>query len=182
MKWILGCALLLTGLLTTACRHEEEDHVIWDFLNYSVAFSVTDAATGADLLDPRAAGNLVNDPIRVRYGEQEFGLQSIPTNDFYTAATRSNAPRPLGLRLTRLLRGYEGPYPIPGPWILTFGEFSPEQGWRGESFTIEWGDGIVNEVTFDCYVVWESPQEPKVVRHIWFDGVEQESWLLELTR
>ena len=184
MKHVWAFCLLLAGLLASGCGEGWGegwgDDRIWDFLNYSVAFSVTDAATGADLLDPESADHILDQPITVHYGNAEYTLLKYSEEE--RPETRYNMPRPLGLRLTRQLLGHEGPVPVPGPWILTFGEFSPERGYRGEEFTIDWGDGTTTEVTFDCYIVWKGPQKPKVVRRIRFDGAEQESWLLELTR
>ncbi len=110
---------------------------IWDFVNYNVAIQVTDAL-GNDLLNSAVPGNLISRDIVVEYRGKPYtkGVE-----------TKANMPKWNGLR----------PYYVEqqDKYVLLFGEFGPNRNYKGETFTIDWGDGTKDTVKFDLYITWK---------------------------
>jgi hypothetical protein len=77
-----------------------------------------------------------------------------------------------GLRIGKYY-GYQGDSGTPA---LLFGEFrTSTDGFHGETFIIDWGDGTHSAVMFDLYVTWsrsknKGREEPTVHKKIWIDG------------
>lgn len=156
----------------------------WDFVNPSVCFFVSDAATGANLLDPGAAGSICGQPIAVVYNG---GRYEVTAEKNAGRMTRVVNVRPLALRLEEM-----GPLGNIEGYHLAFGEFSPTGDLRDQSFTIEWGDGNVTTVEFDLYTTWAYSKEkgrkvPTVHSPIRVDGVERgegyyDAWIVRIVR
>ena len=128
----LGLPLALFAL--TACEDEPEEFLIWDFTCYSMEMEVSDEA-GNDLLDPANADNILGDSIRVLYNGEIYSL------DTASITTRFNMPQPLALRYYQDYDTHK--------YRLAFGEFTPEDDFKNESFTLDWGDGTTDEISFD---------------------------------
>lgn len=156
--------------------------VIWDFVNPSVCFFVTDAATGENLLDPESEHTIAEHPITVSYRGEVYPVVRTDAPQVRSSLpTRANPARPLALRLENrdALGVVEG-------WHLSFGEFDPAAGWYGERFTIDWGDGRSNEVEFGLWLTWKS-SEPTSHSPLSLDGVPRgegyyDAWVIPLER
>lgn len=150
----LGLPLALFAL--TACEDEPEEFLIWDFTCYSMEMEVSDEA-GNDLLDPANADNILGDSIRVLYNGEIYSL------DTASITTRFNMPQPLALRYYQDYDTHK--------YRLAFGEFTPEDDFKNESFTLDWGDGTTDEISFDCYITWKD-QDPTVHKKLFLNGEE----------
>lgn len=156
----------------------------WDFVNPSVCFFVSDAATGANLLDPGAAGSICGRPIAVVYNGGRYVVAAEKSTG---RMTRVMDVRPPALQLEEM-----GPSGNIEGYHLAFGEFSPARDFRDQSFTIDWGDGSVTGVEFDLYTTWAYSKEksrrvPTVHSPIRVDGVERgedyyDAWIVEIVR
>lgn len=182
---VVSVILLCAVSLLSACKREEED-ITWDFVCYMVDFYVSEARTGANLLDAATEGNILNNDIYVEYNGNRYDMYKNSPGLYGYAETRYIMPAPLGLRL----RPYDFQWNFVskswerrGSWHLEFGEFSPANGYRGSEFTIYWGDGTSNTVRFDCYVEWKSRNNPVVYRQLWLDGASQKkNWTCTIIR
>jgi hypothetical protein len=170
MKKILFISSLL---LLAACNSNIniQDDRIWDFSNPDVVFFIRNAA-GENLLDPNVEGNILDNEITVEYDDQIYGLNG--------AGTRANKDVWYGLRVE--------PYSdvLDDTPVLKFGEFrtSTHSDFRGEAFTLNWGDGTSDEVKFDLYVTWKglgNKREPTVHKKIWLNGKLQSDDSLTVT-
>jgi hypothetical protein len=56
--------------------------------------------------------------------------------------------------------------------MLRFGEFGPNYDYKGETFTIHWGDGTSDEVKFDLYITWKKG-DPTIHDKIWLNGEQK---------
>lgn len=129
----LLCVPLALGALSGCSEEVEYEMPIYDFVNPSVCFFVSDAATGVNLLDPDEAGTILGRPIAVTYDGKRY---EVTTDARPVPMTRATMPRPLALRLEGAneydrIKGYH----------LAFGEFDPTDGLKGQSFVVDWGDG-----------------------------------------
>lgn len=134
---------------------KSDPDMIWDFVNYSVGIMVTDAS-GNDLLNDKTPGNLMNNLITIEYKGRKF------TNK--DPQTYANMPAPLAFRkmYVEQLKRYG----------ITFGEFSPERNYHGETFTIDWGDGKPKDTfKFDLYITWNR-NDPTVHRKLYHNGTD----------
>lgn len=173
----MGRLILLLSLAVMCAGCEKEDRFggfgIWDFANYEVIFTMVDPSTGADLLDEDNPSGLWLDGVAVVYGGKRYTLSGEET-----LHPSANMPQKLALRRTAAVR--EGARYN----ALSFGEFSSEDDYHGESFTVEWGDGTRTDVAFDCYITW-SDRQPTVHQRVWVDGREQNSdciWRVDIER
>lgn len=149
--------LFLFPLVFTACG---DDVIIRDFINTSILIQVEDAQ-GNDLLDPAYERNITNNEIKVLYHDKEY-LKDADVDKF-RPQTRFNMPRWYGLCS----------YEKDGEYYLAFGEFAPEDGYKKEYFTIDWGDGTKDEIGFDCYITWKK-KKPKVHDGLYLNGKKVE--------
>lgn len=159
---------------------KSEHPAIWDFVNPSVRFVVTDAETGENLLDPASENFIGEEAVAVSYKGERYGIVTEP----YAPVSRFNMPRPLALRLERDPY-YSSLEELQG-WHLSFGEFSPTDNYRDQRFTVEWEDGSTTEVEFDLYIVWHD-DEPDVKSLVRVDGVDHGSgydngWVVRISR
>ncbi|MCM1151316.1 MAG: hypothetical protein NC209_06770 [Alistipes sp.] len=184
MKRFFAACLTAACFLWVGCDEEPEDIWVWDFATFSVGFFVCDAETDADLLDPASEHNILGQPIAVVYAGTRYEV--VPDESSVAAATRFLMPKPLALRLVRSYTYHEeddgGLTKTYGPYCLDFGEWTPEDGWHGQEFTIEWGDGSSNTVRFDLYIEWKKKNDPAVLAPIWFDGERQDDWCITLRK
>ena len=181
--FLLGVPLAL-GALAGCSEEVEYEMPIYDFVNPSVCFFVSDAATGVNLLDPDEPDAILGRPIAVTYDGKCY---EVTTDARPVPMTRANLPRPLALRLEGAneydrVKGYH----------LAFGEFDPTDGLKGQSFVVDWGDGTSTKVEFDLYVVWKKNRkeriyEAEVHSPIRVDGVARgegyyDAWIIRITR
>ncbi len=175
MKNLFKIVLLtMVAIVAGACDKEDEERMIWDFINYTVDFAVEDATAGADLLDPASEGNILNQEIKVIYNGKEYSRYTEPDLEIISMTTRDSFVRPFALRWGK--REYTNSY-----WV-TFGEFDPTEELHQERFVIDWGDGTQNEIVLDCYITWKG-NDPTVHRALWVDGVAQgDDWRVFLKK
>ncbi|KAA6343252.1 hypothetical protein EZS27_009044 [termite gut metagenome] len=162
-KRLLGITAIMFFLIA-GCSYA--DDVIWDFLNYDVIFAVADNS-GNDLLNPETGGNILEKEITVEYQGKIFKRAE--------ADTRLNVPMPLGLRMYY--------YEPAQATVLSFGEFSPTKNYKGESFTINWGDGTKDIIKFDLYITWRR-HDPTVHKIIYLNNKQysNESFLIKIVK
>lgn len=185
MKRLLLLPLTIVLVLATSCDKEEtEEPAIWDFACYSARFFVLDSATGANLLDPDAGHNILDQPIAVVYKGVRYEVEEAQDIEVPMTDTRFYMPKPLALRWFSYIYQYIGGRweEVEGKYCLEFGEFTPEDDWHGEEFTIEWGDGTSNTVRFDLYIIWRHVNDPDVFTPLWLDGVPHDGWSITLRK
>jgi len=142
---LLACACLA---LAAGCKKKVVQK--WDYPNVNVTIFVENAA-GEDMLSATTDGNLFHNDIRVTYkGETVRCLK--PDHP----ETRASEPKlPVFAGLTYRLGSR--------PRYLTMGEFSIDtQDYRGEKFSIAWGDGTSTDFEFDLYHTDNGDDEPTV--------------------
>lgn len=141
-------------ILLGSCSDGPQKGMIWDFVNYDVSFEMTDA-DGNDLLDPANPANILGNPVTVTFQGKKYTAES---------DTRAIAPRSWALR--------HGMSEKSGRYTLNFGEFSPEASYKGEKFTIDWGNGNSDEVSLDLFITWKR-HNPTVHKALYLNGQKQ---------
>lgn len=171
-KLLLSCTVLLAS-----CSGEQNECREWDFVNPSVCFFVTDAATGENLLDPASENSICGLPVSVTFEGEKYEMVDASEQ----LGSRATYVRPLALRLERmdLLGNIKG-------WHLAFGDFSPTKGYRNRSFTVNWDDGSKTEVKFSLYINWKG-NNPYVKSPITVNGKDcasgyYDGWIVRITR
>ncbi len=146
--------LILFALFGAGCSAYDgpKEGMIWDFVNYNVDFIVVDKS-GNDLLNAETSGNILENDIVVTYKENEYRIDK--------SRLKAIMPKPLALRI-----GYSDFYQAT---VLSFGEFSPESSYKGETFTINWGDGSEDKIMFDLYITWKRG-DPTVHKHVFLNN------------
>ncbi len=153
-------ALCIVMMFAGCDKHQ--DDIIWDFVNWNVVL-IVDSPKG-NLLDPATEGNILDNDIIVEYNGKMYRMNG--------QQTRENPPVWEGLRIGEYY-GYQGDDGTPA---LLFGEFATTtNGFRNETFIIDWGDGTHSAVMFDLYITWawnerKDYNEPTVHKRIWIDG------------
>lgn len=150
------CLLLLACLaLGAGCRKKVARQ--WDYPNVDVCIYVENSA-GEDMLSATSRPTLfgVKGSMRVTYNG-ETSACVFPARP----GTRASEPKlPVFAGLTYRL--YE-----PGLKYLTFGEFSIDtRDYRGEKFTVDWGDGTRTDFEFDLWHTDNGDDEPTVHQSI----------------
>lgn len=158
MKHTYLFLLFIVAFLTnTSCDNNDPDpDIIWDFYNYSIEFNVGDS----DLLNDEAFLSKV----RVTYNGKDY-IYSKEESEHYLRATYCF---PLAVRCYNTSRDKNKPNNI-----LGFGEFRPDNNYKNQKFTIDWGNGRVDEVQFDIYITWKKG-DPTVHKKLILNGVETE--------
>lgn len=124
----------------------------WDFANYSIIFDIEDEK----LLNDDA--NLSK--IKVTYNGKEFLYSG---QDDYNYV-KYLPPLPLAIRCYNSEFDKEKPKNR-----LAFGEFSPTKNYKGEKFTIDWGNGRVDNIEFCLFITWKKG-DPTVHQNLVFNG------------
>ena len=146
----LACMVLLAG-----CDPEEPPQK-WDYLNVNIIINVVDEQ-GVNLLDERASGTnwILEQNMKIIYDGTTYSLKK---------TTRAENPV-LPVMNGFYLQGYYAEAK------LIFGEFSIDtKEYRGETFTIDWGDGTTSEVKFDLYTTSNGSEQPTYHYATWLDG------------
>ena len=169
------CALLV-AIGFAGCEDSDDDY-IYDFINPSVCFFVTDAETGANLCDPSVAGNVLEWNVTATTDDGET-FELIEDDPF----TRATLAEPLALRLTQ----YSTLGNVKG-WHVSFGEWDPTKDYRNKKFTIDWGDGTQTKVEFNLYVRKLKKGEVDIDSSIWVDGKDHGSgyydgWIINIKK
>lgn len=162
--------LAAVAVAGAACDNEEgaevqtkitpEECLVW--------FTVEDAETGEDLLDPATEWNILHQTITAVYQGREYPRLAVE-NTASGTPTRTAQPMRFGLHWGK----------ANGRYWLSFGDFYPRggEGYNQTHFVIDWGDGRENEIVLDCYI--DENQKPH--RALWVDGVAQgEDWTIRL--
>jgi hypothetical protein len=165
MKKILFVTLMLFVFPFAGCKFDDCSDMIWDFVNYNVDFQVTDEA-GNDLLNPETENNITGNDISVEYKGEVFKIKT---------ETKANMPLPLGLRMN-----YYGTVPV---YLLSFGEFAPDVGYKNETFIVDWGDGTRDQIKFDLEITWKKCK-PTIHKTIYLNDkiYSNESFLIKIIK
>lgn len=163
---VAAAAMMMTG-----CNAEVGEDTTWDFVNASVAFTLLDN-DDTDLLNPDTENKYDLSKVVVTYADKEYRYAQKTVDE---APTRTNMPRTLALRLEQVTYQQSDIY---GRFLLTFGEFSPESDYHDQTFTIDWGNGTTDRVTFSYYVTWKK-NKPTVHSAISVNGKKRDTWLVE---
>lgn len=159
------CVTLLAG-----CGDKEPTIVHeWDYFNTDIVIDVRDSDGWHWFDSSRPDGNLRENSVNIVYEGRTYPL-------FYMdPSTRAEAPElPLweedGRKPFRLQGHHEtDTYPL----LVMFGEFSIDtKEYRGESFTIDWGDGTQSVVKFDLYATPKADEtEPPTIHNaVWVES------------
>lgn len=175
-------ALFAVAMVVSGCS-EDEDDIIYDFVNPSVCFYVYDSESGINLCDPDVENSVFGWPVKVTTDDGDTypltfdGRPSYDSGDMKSeVSTRATLCRSRALRLESNLKG----------WHLSFGEFSPTVGYRNKRFEVDWGDGTKTEVCFNLYIKWKK-NKPNINSDIWMDGRligcgSYENWHIEIRK
>lgn len=157
MKKIL---LFLFGFLLffTSCDDNDgrDPSMIWDFVNYSIEFTVANT-------------ELLNDEeflskVQITYNGKKYIYSE---ENSYPFRTRATYCYPLAIRC------YNPDYKKEAPnTILGFGEFRPDHNHKNQKFTIDWGNGRVDEIGFDIYITWRK-NDPTIHKKLRVNGEER---------
>lgn len=168
MKKILFIHIAALITILQGCDSNNRcENVERDLITPDICIVVTNAV-GENLLDPDVEGNILDSDITVEYNGETYALTD--------KNTRASKPVWHGLRIEKFDYGDDRP-------TLKFGEFDTSVGQRGETFTVNWGDGTSNDVAFDLYATWKKCN-PTVHQKIWLDGVlkSNDSLVIEMTK
>ena len=156
----IGLVTLLT--IFAGCNDEEEyDPLIWDFKCYNINIIVLDEE-GNDLLDHNNPENILNNEITVVYNNNKYAKKY--ENEI---TLRALTPQKLAIRTIHDEKNNKH--------YIAFGEFSPTENFKSETFTIDWGDGTKDEIKFDLYITWKNPKEPTVHKKLYINEKEVET-------
>lgn len=155
-SFFLVLAYCLSGC--DAIDPDNDEDLIWDFWCHSILMNVTDVS-GNNLFNEQTPGGPWEKGPYVMYKNEKFDLYL--GNPEYKERTRHLPPSFLELYL---MKNKENEY------YLCFGEFSPTNNYQGQPFTIYWGDGSKDEISFDLYITWKNKREPTVHRNVYLNG------------
>ncbi|MDR2894649.1 MAG: hypothetical protein LBU97_04230, partial [Alistipes sp.] len=101
---------------------------------------------------------------------EDYPLRGVPTR-----ADEIDLPDFNGLTLRSTM--------FQGSAAMVFGEFSVDtREYRGETFTIDWGDGTSDEISFDLFVTSNGRKdEPTLHQAIRLNGEPQDDQMLVVT-
>lgn len=133
--------ILILPLVFSVCTKK------WDIVPGTISIIVKNA-TGDNLLDPDFEGNILDNEIYVEYDGETYTL------DENAVETRAIPAIWYGLRYAEAAKR------------LWFGQFSTGADYRGEIFTINWGDGTSDEIKFDLF----TRGSHNVKKKIWLNG------------
>jgi hypothetical protein len=156
MKKLFFLPLICAVMFLAGCKKEEPPRR-WDYPNVSIIINVEDE-NGVNLLNERTAGTdcIINNKMKITYNGEEFPLKK---------PTRADEPILPVMNGFRLMGWY-------AEAKLSFGEFSIDtKEYRGETFTIDWGDGTQSQVTFDLYATPNGNDQPTFHYATRLDGV-----------
>ena len=162
-KLLLLAAVAVAG---AACDKEEAAKSTTE--SYWVYFSVVDAQTGEDLLDPATEGNFLDQEIKLTHNGELYQRPKVADLEPILQASPSE---PFALRWGKRSLGSGS---ADERYWLAFGPFLPSEHYYREVLTIDWGDGTQNEVVLDCYF---QNDKTDLRRALWVDGKAQgEDW------
>ena len=136
--------------------------------SYWVYFSVVDAQTGEDLLDPATEGNFLDQEIKLTHKGELYQRPKVADLEPILQVSPS---KPFALRWGKRSLGSGS---ADERYWLAFGPFLPSEHYYREVLTIDWSDGTQNEVVLDCYF---QNDKTDLRRALWVDGKAQgEDW------
>ena len=142
-KLFIVLGMLVASLSFVSCSDEEDDSVIYDYVNYNAIFTVSSNVDNTDLLaNPDFLKNTYVEHRNTKYPVIRLGDKDF-VYDTDEIKSRYNMPYPWALRLFKTDKGR---------YVLKFGEFGPEEQYKNETFTIHWGDGSNNTISFNLYL------------------------------
>ena len=156
--------LACTVMLATGCAPERQ----WDYYNTDIVIELRDSQ-GWNWFDSRRPdGNLRNSDVEILYDGATYDLKYLDPN---TRAAERDLPE--WTENGRNPFRYSGYFETENSRIrLLFGEFSADtKNYRGETFTIDWGNGTESVVKFDLYAISNGKnKEPSIHEAIWVES------------
>ncbi len=130
--------------------------MIWDFYNYRIEFTLSN-------------DELLNDEeflskVYITYNGKKYTYSKEESERFQTRATYCY---PLAIRCYNEYRDKDYPNTI-----LGFGEFRPDDDYKNQEFTIDWGNGRVDKIGFDIFITWKKGY-PTVHKKLRVNGEER---------
>ena len=163
LLWLLG--MFIASLSFVACS---DDDVIIDYANYNAMFTVTRLADNSDLL----ADSDFLKKTYVEFRGKKYHVIRKGDKDFWfhtdVIHSRYNMPFPWALRLLKTDKGR---------YVLAFGEFGPVERYKKETFTIHWGDGSSNAISFNLYLKGDDVRKNSTL-----DGKEGDFFVFDLKK
>ena len=140
----------------------------WDYFNTDITIDIRDSNGWSWFDSRRPGGNMRNNDVEIFYDGAYYDLVFLDPN---TRATERDLPEwDEDGRDPFRLKGY---FETETSKIrLLFGEFSVDtKNYRGESFTIDWGDGTSSVVKFDLYASSNGrKKQPTIHEAIWVES------------
>lgn len=148
-------APLLLWVLFTSCKEEVDCDELRPFGGVVVCFEVTDSETGSDLLDQEIEGNIVSDYIRALHEGQSYYIRG--AEDGYP-----NLEREPDAEDDRFRPQYKKNPREYGQ--VRIGPFYTDTD--GVEFSLDWNDGVVDQVRVISYPV----EERRGYIEVWVNG------------
>lgn len=132
-------------------------------------------------MTPDEDGNYNAEIVKVEYNGNIYPISWVEEKS-KEIKSRYNAPRPLSLGVLAFSwevdEDAKSIYKF-DDYRLSFGEFSPTENYKEETFKLLWSDGTNNIFKFDCYIDWAKKNKPVVHNDIYMDGQKLKDWQVE---
>lgn len=158
---------LLLALCFSSCSDGDgpEPGMIWDIAPYNILITVADAE-GNDLLDPEAENNLVGNVITATFEGKTYEME---------VDTNSVAGSVSGRAILPVFHGLVLHKQTDGPYMLTFGEFAGDTNLDATDVTIDWGEGLPQDVITVSHRFWWKNHEPQQETTVLLNGVKTDN-------
>ena len=162
---------LISFMLLSGCKDKIVVETAWDYPNLEIIIDLRDSK-GQSWFDASRQDDddMRDNKVKITYNGATYNMVFLDPN---TRAEEPDLPDwDEDGRNPFRLQGYHdtgGDSPVQ----LLFGEFSADtKNYRGESFTIDWGDGTESVVKFDLYATPNADKEiqPTVTSAIWVES------------
>lgn len=138
----LFISILLFCITSCDSKNDGPDpDIIWDFANYSIEF---DVGNNEILNDEDSLSK-----IKISYDGKDY-FYSKDESDRYSNYNKATYCFPLAVRCYNYWCDKDRPNTT-----LGFGEFRPDDNHKNKEFTIDWGNGRIDNIEFSIYLTWK---------------------------
>lgn len=158
--------LCLLPLLSSCDKEEEEGTILWDFSPQHFEFLIVDQ-NGNNRLDPANENAWKPEDITATYKDENYPCAIVDDPIFQPHSEIITRQLPAFMRGLRTSTEEQNR-------VLFFGDFSPETNYKKTPLILNWPDGTQTMLTFDCYIIWHSKENPEVVIKLYHEDQEME--------